>query len=97
MRTNWDVRKAMAALDIEAVPFDDKFAEMARGYSFKRTLAIRPGERYQVFIALHEMAHVVLGHIHYLETFFENAPHMTADSVMAKVATAAPTILRAGL
>jgi hypothetical protein len=68
MITNWDLRTAAKTLDIDLVPFWGEPDE-ARGMSMGRKMAIRPGEPHPVFIALHEMAHIVLGHTAYLERF----------------------------
>lgn len=58
--TNWDVRRAAKNLDVTLIPFDP--AQDARGYSLGRELAINPICTEPVFVALHELAHIDLGH-----------------------------------
>jgi hypothetical protein len=61
--TTWDIRRAMKSLDIDMIPFDEKLPAIdCRGYSYDRKVAIRPTDQHPVFVALHEMAHIMLGH-----------------------------------
>lgn len=79
MITTWDVRTAAKNLGIDIVPFFED-PTYARGVSKDRRMAVRPGEPHPVFISLHEMAHIVLGHTAELERYGyltdnENARH----------------------
>lgn len=58
----WDPQKALTALNIDIVPFDIACIKDIRGYSSGREIAISPVEPYKGFVALHEIAHIVLGH-----------------------------------
>lgn len=59
---SWDLRRAMDNLQINRIPFDSQHADMCRGYSRERDVAINPETPDPVFVALHEMAHILLGH-----------------------------------
>lgn len=57
----WDWQHALAALDIEQVPFQ-MIDGNTQGYSFDRKVAVSPVAVYPVKTAFHELAHVMLGH-----------------------------------
>jgi hypothetical protein len=57
----WDWQDALAALDIEQVPFQ-MIDGNTQGYSFDRKVAVSPVAVYPVKTAFHELAHVMLGH-----------------------------------
>jgi len=60
MINDWDFRTAARTLNIALVPFPED--QDCRGVSRARELALRPGEPHPVFVGVHEMAHIVLGH-----------------------------------
>lgn len=57
----WDWHRALAALDIEQVPFA-LIDGNTQGYSFDRKVAVSPVARYKLKTGYHELGHVVLGH-----------------------------------
>ena len=57
----WDWQRALAALDIEQVPFE-WIDGNAQGYSIDRKVAVSPVAVYPLKTGFHEMGHVVLGH-----------------------------------
>lgn len=57
----WDLRRAIAALDIEQVPFD-LIDGNVQGYSIDRKFAVSPVAVFSAKTAFHELAHIVLGH-----------------------------------
>lgn len=57
----WDWHRALAALDIEQVPFE-WIDGNKQGYSIARTVAVSPVAVYPLRTGFHELAHVVLGH-----------------------------------
>ncbi|MBU8821038.1 hypothetical protein KL864_34835 [Mycolicibacterium goodii] len=57
----WDLHRAIAALDIEQVPFE-LIDGNTQGYSVDRKFAVSPVAVYPMKTAFHELAHVMLGH-----------------------------------
>ncbi|MEW2484522.1 hypothetical protein AB0876_33525 [Mycobacterium sp. NPDC049093] len=57
----WDLQRAIAALDIEQVPFQ-LIDGNTQGYSFDRKFAVSPVSVHPIKTAHHELAHIVLGH-----------------------------------
>ncbi|OMC37692.1 hypothetical protein A5742_08645 [Mycolicibacterium fortuitum] len=57
----WDWRRALAALDIEQVPFE-MINGNTQGYSYERKVAISPASVFPLKTGFHELAHVMLGH-----------------------------------
>jgi antirestriction protein ArdC len=57
----WDRSRALAALDIQEIPFTDLDGNTL-GYARKREIAISPLSPTPLATAFHEVAHVVLGH-----------------------------------
>lgn len=57
----WDWQRAIAALDIEQVPFE-MIDGNTQGYSFGRKFAVSPVAVYPMKTVFHELAHIVLGH-----------------------------------
>jgi antirestriction protein ArdC len=58
---DWDVKRALAALDIELIPFDSTDGN-CQGFARKRGIAISPVAQLPHKTLFHEMAHVTLGH-----------------------------------
>ena len=58
---NWDLNKALEALDIKQEPFKMTDGNV-QGYSFERTVTVNPVAVYPMKTRLHEIAHVLLGH-----------------------------------
>ena len=57
----WDVKRALAALGIEMIPFDS-IAGNCQGFARKRSIAINPVAQLPHKTLFHEMAHVTIGH-----------------------------------
>jgi len=57
----WDAERALAALDIEQIPFTETDGN-CQGYAKRRNVAINPVAQLPAKTLLHEAAHVVLGH-----------------------------------
>jgi antirestriction protein ArdC len=57
----WDASRALAALDIEQIPFTDTDGN-CQGYARKRHIAINPVAQLPHKTLFHEAAHVILGH-----------------------------------
>ena len=57
----WDADRALAALDIEQIPFTDTDGN-CQGYARKRQIAINPVAQLPHKTLFHEAAHVILGH-----------------------------------
>lgn len=57
----WDATRALAALDIEEIPFKETDGN-CQGYARKRQIAINPVAQLPHKTFLHELAHCVLGH-----------------------------------
>ena len=57
----WDKDKALGALVIRQVPFEDIDGNTA-GYSVGRDFAINPVAKYPLKTTFHELGHIVLGH-----------------------------------
>lgn len=68
--TGWTLSRALEVLDVRTEEFNYKKNEGADGYSYARTLSIRPDPRLWSVpvIAAHELAHIVLGHTAYVLT-----------------------------
>jgi hypothetical protein len=59
----WDAERALAALDIERIPFTDTDGN-CQGYATrKRQIAINPVAQLSAKTLFHEAAHVILGHV----------------------------------
>jgi antirestriction protein ArdC len=61
MIPEWDANKALAALNIEQIPFDSIDGN-CQGFSRNRQIAINPVAQLPHKTLFHELAHVVLGH-----------------------------------
>ena len=57
----WDVKQALAALNIEMIPFDSIDGN-CQGFARKRSIAINPVAQLSHKTIFHEMAHVAIGH-----------------------------------
>ena len=57
----WDAKRALAALDIELIPFDSTDGN-CQGFARKRQIAINPVAQLPHKTLFHELAHVVIGH-----------------------------------
>jgi antirestriction protein ArdC len=57
----WDGPRALAALDIEQIPFDSIDGN-CQGFSRKRQVAINPVAQLSQKTLFHELAHVLIGH-----------------------------------
>jgi antirestriction protein ArdC len=57
----WDLPAALAALNVEQVPYESADGNM-QGYSSERTFAINPVAVNPTHTTFHELAHIVLGH-----------------------------------
>jgi hypothetical protein len=57
----WNADRALAALDIEQIPFTDTDGN-CQGYARKRQIAINPVAQLPHKTLFHETAHVILGH-----------------------------------
>ena len=57
----WDAKRALAALDIETIPFDSIDGN-CQGFARKRSIAINPVAQLPHKTLFHEMAHVTIGH-----------------------------------
>jgi hypothetical protein len=57
----WEWQRALAALNIEKVPYS-MLDGNCQGYSSERTVAVSPVAKYPMKTLLHEIGHVVLGH-----------------------------------
>lgn len=57
----WDPKRALAALDIELIPFDSMDGN-CQGFARKRQIAINPVAQLPHKTLFHELAHVVIGH-----------------------------------
>jgi hypothetical protein len=58
---NWDAKRALAALDIDLIPFDSTDGN-CQGFARKRQIAINPVAQIPYKTLFHELAHVVIGH-----------------------------------
>jgi hypothetical protein len=58
---DWNLDMALKSLDIVEVPFEG-FDGNVQGYSIDRTMALNPVAAKPFKTAIHEMAHIVLGH-----------------------------------
>jgi hypothetical protein len=58
---DWDAKRALAALDIEIIPFDSTDGN-CQGFARKRSIAINPVAQLPHKTLFHELAHVVIGH-----------------------------------
>lgn len=70
---HWDVKRALAALKIQRLPFDEPNGNV-QGYSRGREVAINPVAVNPAKTLMHELGHVVLGHT-IATTFGEYATH----------------------
>ncbi len=61
MTPEWDAKRALAALDIEMIPFDSTDGN-CQGFPRKRNIAINPVAQLPQKTLFHEMAHVTIGH-----------------------------------
>lgn len=61
LKPDWDAMKALAALDIQMIPFD-KTDGNCQGFARKRQIAINPVAQLPHKTLFHELAHVILGH-----------------------------------
>ncbi|MGH9969776.1 MAG: ArdC-like ssDNA-binding domain-containing protein [Pyrinomonadaceae bacterium] len=59
----WDAERALAALDIEQIPFTDTDGNCQGFATRKRQIAINPVAQLPTKTLFHEAAHVVLGHV----------------------------------
>jgi len=75
--SEWDVSRALAALDIELIPFDSTDGN-SQGFAKKRQIAVNPVAQLPHKTLFHELAHVVAGHT--LETDFAD-PDKTPRSL----------------
>jgi hypothetical protein len=57
----WEAQRALAALDIELIPFDSTDGN-CQGFARKRQIAINPVAQLPHKTLFHELAHVVIGH-----------------------------------
>ena len=57
----WDVQRALAALDITQVPYA-MIDGNCQGYSFERNVAVSPVAMFGLKTLFHEIGHVMLGH-----------------------------------
>ena len=57
----WEAERALAALDIEQIPFTDTDGN-CQGYARKRQIAINPVAQLPHKTRFHEIAHILLGH-----------------------------------
>jgi antirestriction protein ArdC len=57
----WNASRALAALDIEVIPFDSTDGN-CQGFARKRQIAINPVAQLPHKTLFHELAHVVIGH-----------------------------------
>lgn len=57
----FNLDQALTALDIERVEFTESNYNM-QGYAYKNSIAINPAAKYPLKTAIHEIAHVLLGH-----------------------------------
>ena len=57
----WEAERALAALDIEPIPFTDTDGN-CQGFARKRQIAINPIAQLPTKTLFHEAAHVILGH-----------------------------------
>jgi len=57
----WDAKRALAALDIEMIPFEQYRTEL-QGFARQRRIAINPVAQLPHKTLFHEMAHVTIGH-----------------------------------
>ena len=57
----WDVKRALATLDVELIPFDSADGN-CQGFARKRQIAINPLAQLPAKTLFHEAAHVLLGH-----------------------------------
>jgi hypothetical protein len=57
----WEAERALAALDIEQIPFTDIDGN-CQGYARRRQIAINPVAQLPTKTLFHEAAHVILGH-----------------------------------
>jgi antirestriction protein ArdC len=57
----FNLDQALSALDIEKVEFTESNYNM-QGYAYKNSIAINPAAKYPLKTAIHEIAHVLLGH-----------------------------------
>ena len=66
--TGWRLSTALEVLDVTTETFDHERNAGADGYSYERVLAINPTpELWSVpVIAVHELAHIVLGHTEFV-------------------------------
>ncbi len=58
----WDWQQAYDALGVQLVPFDGILDGNIQGLSYGNTLMVSPIAKYPAKTALHELAHLVLGH-----------------------------------
>ncbi len=58
---DWDAKRALAALDIEMIPFDS-IDRNCQGFARKRNIAINPVAQLPHKTLFHEVAHVTIGH-----------------------------------
>ncbi|MDQ3668400.1 MAG: ImmA/IrrE family metallo-endopeptidase [Acidobacteriota bacterium] len=59
--TEWDAKRALAALGIDQIPFDSIDGN-CQGFARKRQIAINPVAQLPHKTLFHELAHVVIGH-----------------------------------
>jgi hypothetical protein len=59
----WDATRALAALEIEQIPFTDTDGNCQGFATRKRQIAINPVAQLPTKTLLHELAHCVLGHV----------------------------------
>jgi hypothetical protein len=58
----WDAERALAALDVTEVPFEETYESAMLGYARGRTIAVSPISPLPYLTRFHELAHVLLGH-----------------------------------
>jgi antirestriction protein ArdC len=66
----WDAKRALAALDIELIPFDSTDGNI-QGFARRRQVAVNPVAQLSHKTLFHELAHVTIGHT--LESDFSDA------------------------
>ena len=58
---DWDITKALAALNISEIPFDHTDGRV-EGFARGRSIAISPLSRNRASVRFHELGHIILGH-----------------------------------
>ena len=81
----WNQQKALEALDIKKIKFE-KVNGNTQGYAFSRNIAINPIAENPLKTAVHEMAHIILGHTaetenEYIQNLTKEQREVEAESV----------------